>query len=179
MVNGSQQTPLIKEEIPPQAKKSNNRLWIALGTIIIVFTIAILWKAYVISKMDKTATEKAQIEFVLDTFMKSMSARDIESAYALFSPRAQQQDAISRLQEMRESYGWHSLFAGYQSLSVRKLDFASAANPNPDIPQGADVIAEGDISYEGGYTGTFRFAMEKVGDVWCILDVSAIFAQSH
>ena len=178
MTNGSQQPLFIKEEIPPQSKKSNNGPRIGLGIVIVVFLIAILWIVYVAMEIDKR-TEKAQIEFVLDTFMEHMIARDLESAYALFSPRAQQQFALSYLQDMRASYISHSLFTGYQSLSVQKLDFTSVANTGADILQGTDVIASGVISYEGGYTGGFTVEMEKVNDLWRIRNFRMLLAQPH
>lgn len=179
MTNDSKRPPVIQGEISLQSKKSNNKLWTVLGIVIVLFIIAILWRAYGVTEMVKTATEKAQMESVLDAFMKHMTARDIESAHALISPRAQQQYTISYLQRMREGELSHSLFTGYQSLSVRKLDFTSTENTNPGIPQGADVITYGDISYEGGYSGTFGVVMEKVGGVWRIRELRGIFAQSH
>jgi hypothetical protein len=119
------------------------------------------------ASMFKVYTEKAPVESVLDAYMRHMANKDADSAYALFSPRAQRQIPISEVQEMLEGNNYF-LFEGYQSLSMTNLNISAAANTNPDLPQGTVAEVTGVITYEGDIQGSFNGVLEKVGDEWMI-----------
>src|SRR5689334_21696966 len=77
--------------IPPAPTKSREYLWIILGTAALICICSVICLALFGTGVGKIMVERAPIETVLDTFMKDMKAKDIESAYALFSPRVQKQ----------------------------------------------------------------------------------------
>jgi len=54
-----------------------------------------------------------------------MANKDAENAYALFSPRAQRQIPISKIQELLDGKNYF-LFEGYQSLSVSNPNISAA-----------------------------------------------------
>jgi hypothetical protein len=111
--------------------------------------------------------ERAPVEAVLDSFMKYMEANDVESAYALFSPRVQRQIPIDDVQEMIKGNNY-VLFEGYQSISVQNIKLTAAVNTNPDLPQGTVANVKGFIEYSDGFTGNFTATLEKVDGLWMI-----------
>jgi hypothetical protein len=115
----------------------------------------------------KVAVERAPIEAVLDAYMKSMAAKDIEGAYALFSPRAQRQFASSDLQELTEGNNYY-VFKGYLSLEIQNLNLNAAVNVNPDVPQGTVATITATVSYEDGFTGSMNAVLEKVDGAWML-----------
>src|ERR1700690_4039115 len=124
--------------IPPplQPQKSNKHIWIVAGVAVVLLCLcSIACVALFGTAIYKVYTEKAPVQGVLDSYMRYMANKDAESAYALFSPRAQRQIPISKVQEMLEGNNYF-LFEGYQSLSVSNLNISAAASANPDAPQG-------------------------------------------
>jgi hypothetical protein len=167
-----------QQEIPPaaqgsaplsaQSKKSNKNIWLIVGIAIVVLCLcSIACVAIFGAGMYKIYTEKAPVESVLNDYMRYMATKDAESAYALFSPRAQRQIPISKIQEMLEGNNYF-LFEGYQSLSVSNLNISAAANTNPDMPQGTVAKVTGVINFEGGIQGSFNGTLEKVDGKWMI-----------
>src|SRR5690242_14482382 len=78
--------------IPPAPKRSNKKIWILLGGLIAMLGVcSVCCLALVAVGVGKIMVERAPVESVLDAFMKTMEAKDVESAYALFSPRSQHQ----------------------------------------------------------------------------------------
>jgi hypothetical protein len=158
-------TPIIISSPP---RKSRRKIWliggIVCGTLclfsIICFAIFALIKGNV-------NDEKAPVESVIDSYMKFMSARDFENAYALFSPRAHRTVPISKIQELVEGNNY-LIFEGYQSLSIRNLGISTVAITNPDLPQGTVANVTGTITYEDGIQGSFNCILEKVDEKWQI-----------
>ena len=71
----------------PLEFKEKKNLWAIAGIVIAVICIcSVICLALVGTGVGKIMVERAPIESILDTFMKDMVAKDIESAYALFSP---------------------------------------------------------------------------------------------
>jgi hypothetical protein len=150
----------------PHPRKSKKKLWTILGIAgAITCLCSIICIVLAVTGVGKVIMENAPVESVLDTFMKNMEAKDIESAYNLFSPRAQQQVPIADLEKMIEGNNY-VLFDGYQSLSVKKLELKAVVNSNPNLPQGTVANVTGTISYEGGFTGSFTAVLEKVDGTW-------------
>ncbi|MBK8619095.1 MAG: hypothetical protein IPN96_18705 [Anaerolineales bacterium] len=154
--------------ISPTSKRSNKNLWIIAGiTIALICICSIICLALIGTGVGKVMVERAPVEAVLDSFMNYMEAKDVESAYALFSPRVQRQIPIDDVQEMIEGNNY-VLFDGYQSLSVQNINLTAAANTNPDLPQGTVANVNGFIEYVDGITGNFTATLEKVDGQWMI-----------
>ena len=177
MTDELQQAPS-QQEIPPAPQvsapplvapqKSNKKLWIIVGVVLVVLCLcSIACGAIFGTSLYKVYTEKAPVESVLDNYMRSMADKDVESAYALFSPRAQRQIPISEIEKLLEGNNY-ILFEGYQSLSVSNLNISAVANTNPDVPQGTVAKVTGMISFEGNIQGSFNGTLEKVDGVWMI-----------
>jgi hypothetical protein len=152
----------------PIQKKSNKNLWIIAGTICSMLCIcSILCVAIILVSGSKVSAEKAPVESVLDSYMRHMANKDAASAYALFSPRAQRQFPISKIQALFEGNNF-LLFEGYQSLSLSSLNVGAAANINPNFPQGTVANVTGVLNFEGGIHGSFNGTLEKVDGKWMI-----------
>lgn len=161
------QTP-ISITTPSQSQKSNKNIWLIVGIVVAFICLcSILCIVVFGTSMYKVYTEKAPVEAVLDTYMRDMANKDAESAYALFSPRAQRQIPISKVQELLEGNNY-IIFEGYKSLSVSNLNISAVANTNPNIPQGTVAKVTGVVIYDDGIQGTFNGVLEKVGDKWMI-----------
>ncbi len=160
--------PQVSAPLPVQPQKSNKNIWIIVGIALVVLCLcSIACVAIFGTSMYKVYTEKAPVESVLDNYMRYMANKDAENAYALFSPRAQGQIPISKIQEMLEGNNY-LLFEGYQSLSVSNLNISAAVNTNPDLPQGTVAKVTGVINFEGDIQGSFNGTLEKVDGKWMI-----------
>lgn len=154
--------------ISPTPKKSNKNLWIIAGiTIALICICSIICLALFGTGVGKIMVERAPVEAVLDSFMKYMEAKDVESAYALFSPRVQRQIPIDDVQEMIKGNNY-VLFENYQSISVQHINLTAAVNTNPDLPQGTVANVRGFIEYSDDFTGNFTATLEKVDGLWMI-----------
>jgi len=159
-------TSLTPDTVYPPPRKSNKKLWIIIGTAVSLLCIgAILCVLVIVFISKKVMTEKAPVETVLDAYMEFMAAKDIDGAYALFSPRAQRQIPISDFQNMIEGNNY-VLFEGYQSLSAEQLNINAVVNSDPDVPQGTVANVSGFIIYTESIQGTFTGTLEKVNDEW-------------
>lgn len=153
---------------PPQSQKTNKNIWILVGVAIAVICLcSIACVAVFGTSMFKVYQEKEPVETVLDTYMRYMANKDAESAYTLFSPRAQRQIPISEVEKLLEGNNYF-LFEGYQSLSVSNLNISATVNTNPDVPQGTVAKVSGIIIFEGDIQGSFNGVLEKVDGVWMI-----------
>ncbi len=152
--------------VPPQPAKSRKLIWIiavlAAGIVCLGSVICFATVGY---GFVQVAQEKAPVESVLDSFMQLMVDKDSESAYALFSPRAQRQMPISKIQELLEGNNY-VIFDGYQSLSVQTINIRAVTNTNPDVPQGVVAEVTGVVSYDGDFQGKLTGTLEKVDGEW-------------
>jgi formylglycine-generating enzyme required for sulfatase activity len=150
--------------VSPQPRRSMRKLWRILGVVAGILLLFAIADVFIL----RTVTaEKAPVGFVLDSYMKSMAAKDVDSAYALFSARAQRQIPISQLQDLIEG-NTSVVFEGYQSLAVQNLKVSRATNADPDVPQGTVAEVDGAVTYEDGTQGTFNGVLEKVDGKWQI-----------
>src|SRR6266542_1941078 len=115
--------PVIEPNVvPPTPKKSNKNLWIIAGIVIAVLCLcSIVCVALVATGVGKVMVERAPVEATLDTLMKNMEAKDVESAFALFSPRAQRQMSITDLEKLTEGNNY-KVFEGYESITIQNLN---------------------------------------------------------
>jgi hypothetical protein len=158
------------ENIPPKSQKSNKIFWKSLGTIIVLTcVISILYIAFVTIEKRRVAAEKAQIESVLDSYMKSMLSRNYQSAYALFSPSAQEQLSVSDINGGDDFF----LFQEYKSLSVENMQIDTYESTNSDgLPITAATVDGTIFFYHDTYVGKFDGIIEKVGELWKIHSIS-------
>jgi hypothetical protein len=175
-------SPVLPTAVSPHPSKSNKKLWILLGVAIsILCCISIICIAVIepllfnasMMGVDKASTEmaieKAPIESIIDSYMEYMAAKDAERAYALISPRAQQEIKISKIQELLKNN--YVLFEGYQSLSIYSVNVGAFVNINPNARQGIITSVSGIITYENDIQRTFSGTVEKVNGEWQIADV--------
>jgi len=144
-----------------QPRKSHRKLWLVVG---IVIGVIVICGGIFALMAGKVAVEKAPIESVLDSFMKCMVAKDVESAYALFSRSAQRQFPISDLQKLIEGNNY-ALFEGYQSLSVQGIEVTVSTN------SGTVATVSGTTRYDDGFQGTFNGDLEKVNGKWRLVGI--------
>jgi hypothetical protein len=164
----NQPEPQVFNSVSSQPQKSNKNTWIIVGiAIAVVCLCSVICVAVFGTSMFKVFQEKEPVENVLDTYMRHMANKDIESAYTLFSPRAQRQIPIAELEKLIEGNNY-ILFEGYQSLSVSNLNISAAANTNPDLPQGTVAKVTGILMFEGNIQGSFNGVLEKVDGTWMI-----------
>lgn len=166
-------TPPVSDVIPESPKKSNRTLWtiLAVATTVVVCCLCIMlcmgtvgtgiWKAY---------TEQKPVQAVLDAYMKAMAAKDVDSAYDLFSPRVQKVATPAKLREMLQGNNY-VVFENYESLTIVNFNISAAANTNPDAPQGTVAKVDGKITYSDGFEGSFNGTLEKVDGTWKIYGI--------
>lgn len=167
----------MSEAVVPASGKPNNRMWIialsavgALGVLCLCLVAAVAIGA---GGIFMATTEKAPAESVLDAYMQAMAGREVETAYALLSPRAQRLIPISKLQELVEGNNY-LLFEGYRSLSIENLSVRWITNINPDLPQGNVLSITGRTLYEDDIEGTFSATLEKLNGTWKIDGMNVI-----
>jgi hypothetical protein len=136
-------------------KKSKKKLWIILGLGVGVLILAAIFCYAIIGNLSKEANP---IQTISDTFMKYLVAKDAESAYALTSPRFQQQVPIDNLQQLINGENYNTI-EGYQSLKITNI------RVNYGVPQTAEV--SGVITYTSTQ-GEFSATLEKVNNNWMI-----------
>jgi len=111
------------------------------------------------------STEQTAITPVIDRFMHAMTQHDSQTAYRLFSSRAQRQTPLADLAKLTNEPNY-VLFDGYQSVTIDTANLTSAINTNPDVPQGSVASVNGTVNYTGGVTGSFRATLEKEDGDW-------------
>ncbi len=167
--------PKIEQRVvTPSPKKSNKNFWIIAGIGVTVLCLcSFLCVALVGTGVGKVMIERSPVEATLDTLLKNMAAKDVESTFALFSPRAQRQMVITDLEELTEGNNY-KVFEGYESISIQNLKLNVAANTNPDMPQGTVANVTAIVSYTDGFTGNLTAVLEKVDDEWKIFNFNIV-----
>lgn len=117
------------------------------------------------------ATERGNVELVVDQYMRQMEARDAEGAYALFSARARRQTTREQIEQLQNG-PFHELFTDYEKATVTNISVTTGFNSNQDQAQGTVANVQGTIAYSGGVGGTFRGVLEREGDQWRIHNIN-------
>jgi hypothetical protein len=149
-------------------EKSRKRLWAVVAVIGLSLGLCL---ALSVAALGKVRVEWAPVASALDTFMKEMEAKDVESAYALLSPRSQRQSPMTSLEALTQGNSY-VLFEGYESLDVQNLNLTATANADPDAPQGTVAEVTATVTYAGGFTGELSAVLEKVDGAWRLFGVS-------
>jgi hypothetical protein len=121
--------------------------------------------------MLSVSTEQAAVTPVIDRFMQTMTRRDANAAYQLFSSRSQRHTALADLTTMIDGRNY-ALFDGYQSITIENTSLSSSINTDPDVPQGLIATVNGTVIYTGGATGRFWATLEKEGGDWRLSSIN-------
>lgn len=179
---------LTPEPIPPAADtllplgaptpQPTGRNWFPLFLVLAALGIATcvcvgLCIATMGSSLYAGITERDDIEQVLDRLMTAMEAKDSQTAYALFSVRAQRQWGIEELDKLLV-HGNYVIFKNYRSLSLQNINISAAVNTNPDAPQGTVANVSAIIEYDDGFEGQMTAVLEKDGKEWRLFGFNVI-----
>jgi hypothetical protein len=166
LINGTiSENPAVVPGLNSQKRiKKGTKTKVIIGVVIGFLAILLFSFVYIMSRVN---LEIAPVTSVLDSYMKFLVVKDTNSAYALFSPRAQRQFPISKIEELIQGKNY-LLIEGYQSLSIQKINIAATINSNSDIPQGTVATVSGITRYDGNIQGTFTGTLEKVNGKWLI-----------
>lgn len=163
-------SPASQAPITLPQKRSKKLLWILLALCLLCCLSTALCVGLGGAGFAQILVEKAPIARVLDAFMQDMADRDVDAAYALFSPRSQRLTPRADLEDMLQGNNY-KLFEGYQSLSVVQLHMGASVNTDPDFPQGNVARVSGTVTYRDGFTGSFTAVLEKVEGVWMLYGI--------
>ncbi len=154
---------------PVESKRPKNRVLI-IGAIIGVVLTCLCVVGVMVAVSSGTgqfAVEQYSITQVLDKFMYAMKVKNPERAYGFFSPRAQRQLPLSKVQEMLEGNNY-VLYDGYKSLELKNTKVSAAFNTDQNKPQGTVATVSGTVTYADGTEGALSAILEKVDDEWRI-----------
>ena len=156
----------------PPVRQSRRNLFIIIGALIASLCLcSVLCVALLGTGAFKALSERGNVEQAVDEFMQAMAEKDTDTAYALFSARAQRQTNLSDLEKLLEGNNY-VLFDGYQSATVETINLSAAFNTNPDLPQGTVANVTGTIAYTDGFTGRFEAVLEQAGDEWRLFNIN-------
>lgn len=111
------------------------------------------------------ATEREAIQQELHQFMTHMENKQIPSAYALFSARAQGLVPRSQLQDAVNG-PMYAHYEDYEQISITFVNVTSTVDSNRSKPQGTVASVRGTVSYAGGVQGTFGATLEREEGQW-------------
>jgi hypothetical protein len=151
---------IIEPSIQP-SKNSNKKWFLIIGGILFLICICIsICVALGGIGAFQVGQEKEPIEDVLNSFMFAMVEKDLDTAFTLFSTRAQRQMSENDLEVLIEGNNY-VLFEGYQSIEIQNLSISKSLQTNQDLPQGNVATISGIVYYEDGFTGKFSATLEK------------------
>jgi hypothetical protein len=150
-------------------RKKRNRTIIIVGIVLVILCVCTIAGISLLSVIGKTAVgfsdNQADVQEVIDNFMKLMTDKNVDKAFDLFSSRAQKKMSISDLEKLIDGSNF-ALLEGYERLEITTFNLRKAINSNPDLPQGTVAEVQGVVYYEGGLTGNIEAVLEKENDKW-------------
>ena len=165
---------VIDPSIKPTDAKIGNEGKLVLIIIAVVCLViclcAVLCIGTGVFSIRNLVKENAQVKTIVDTFMQDMVANDIDSAYALFSPRSQSQTSEDDLRNMRSGSN-AALFQGYDEITIHGLNIEMANSTDSNAPQGMIANVSGLIQYKNGKIGQFEAVLEKVDKEWMLYSI--------
>lgn len=155
-----------------QQRPSRRNMWIVVG---LLSGLLVLCSVVAVLAIGRTvlsiATEETAITPILDRFMHAMSQGDIQTAYNLFSHRAQRDTSSAELSKLRTGPN-AALFNGYESIHIDSTTLNNSVKIDSQGLQGSVAIVSGTIIYYGGVKGAFSATLEKEAGVWRIFAVN-------
>lgn len=114
---------------------------------------------YAISHATELKRQRTEVESVVTEFMEAGAAKDVEAAFACWSPQSLTKEGITELIE--RSY---KIFSGYERLAI--------SSQNPKSSGGIDSYhVKGDIIYTGDQRWPFEVWLVKDNYVWKIAGI--------
>ncbi len=118
--------------------------------------------------------EQAQVERVIDAFMRAMADKDVEKAYGLCSTRFKSEKTMADLELALQGNNF-VVFAGYQSLRVDSTDVLASINMFRAGGSPSTVMSvRGTVTYDDGYTGTFEAVMDREAEAWRVSRINVV-----
>lgn len=117
------------------------------------------------------ATEREDVQGVVDLYMQNMRNKAVEQAYALFSSRARRQVPTNQLQQAVDGPSY-AMFADYERATVTFISVSTSAHSDQNQPQGTVANVSGTVSYAGGVQGTFRATLEREEGQWRLHNIN-------
>ncbi len=141
------------------------KIVVIILSVLIMVALSCIMTQFISGKM--VSREKDPIVDVLDVFLMSMSQKDYESAYELFSPRAKKTVQLSLIKRLTED-DYFPIYEDYSSLAILNLKITHSINLNENIPQGKTATVSGEVYYANDITGNFDAILENVDEEWMI-----------
>jgi len=104
----------------------------------------------------------SRFKSVIAEFMKAGAARNVEAAYACWSPQSATKEEIAEL--IKSSY--YDVFSGYERLTIRSSGGGGSVSINGVHSTGFSV--DGSIIYTDGKRLPLKAQMAKENGVWMI-----------
>jgi hypothetical protein len=105
--------------------------------------------------------DKDEWAAVIDAFMLAMVKKDPDRAFALYSKELQDVSSVLETEEFLSDQ-WFFMFEGYLEVEISEPDTSFTRD-------GKFAELRADITYEGGYIGTFDATLGEEGGDWKIL----------
>jgi len=122
---------------------------LGIGAVVIVVIVIIV--------MTQLSGMFSGVEPVIAQFMEAAEARDVEAAYACFSPELVTEEDLAEFIENN----YDDLFAGYESLTFGSFEGESSAGVTT-------CHVSGVVVYTGNQNLPFEASLVKKNDVWKI-----------
>jgi len=101
----------------------------------------------------------SEVKPVIDGFMEAGAARDVEAAYACWSPQSVTEEEIAELIE-----NTYDVFAGYERLTISSWSERSGGGTTA-------CYGSGDVIYAGGHSLPLETSLQKESGVWKIVGI--------
>ncbi len=155
--------------MPPRANDGPSRFLILLFVGLGVLLLIVLACGALIYPFHSSSESIARAKDKVDMFMQAMASQDIAAAYALLSPKAQEQISIEALE------AWASppndvLFQGYQRLELVQGEVGYHVGKLT----GKAVSLRAVVYYDDGTQGNLTAVLQWVDDDWAIYSVYVV-----
>lgn len=145
---------------PDTSPKKSHRKLIFIGAILLAvlfFFVRTFGSLYITGIVE----EDNWLE-VTEAFMFTMTNKNPNKAYSMFSTQARKEISVSELEEFMKD-PFFAIFDGYLEMELSDWEITSTFEEDRFVELNAIV------TYEGGYTGSFNGVLEEEGDEWNLL----------
>ena len=147
--------------IPPYAIYYGIKRWSGAKKPLVIAVVGVVVLVVgLVTSCTQLYEEVSEVEAVIGEFMEAGEARDVEAAYAYFSPRSATEEEVDEYIESN----YDDLFAGYESLTIGGWEMSSSGGIT-------EVYVSGAIIYTGDQSLPFVAWLVKENDVWKITGI--------
>ena len=167
MTHAPQPSPDPFQAPPPTPPPSRRRsiVWlVALGMLLGVGCCGGLCLVPLGLGVYQAATERDDVEQVLNAFLQDLDQRRFDDALGRFSSRARQTVGVSR--DHIELLVNDPNFRGASRATVTNIQVSRRFNTDETMPQGVVAIVSGSLAFEPSGSGTFEATLEKEASQW-------------